>query len=708
MHLNKWQVILGIIGLFFVYLFMLNMLPSCNRKTDQQSATDSFVGDQKCQTCHASEHEAWKKSDHYKAMLPASDSTVYGDFNNTTYTADGVTSHFFKKGKEYFINTEGPDGKNYDYKVLYTFGYFPLQQYLVAFPGGRMQVPRVSWDTKEKRWFHQYAHQRISSNDWLHWTQSAQNWNTMCASCHSTNLQKKYNLEQDSFHTTFSSINVSCESCHGPGKLHVDYASSQDYKKGKRTKGSFINLMNSQADQLNTCSPCHALKSDISSQEIASGEFLDNHIPQLPTTEHFFADGQMKDEDYTYTSFLESKMFTRGVKCSNCHNPHSGKVYFSSNQLCLQCHNKSYDDPSHHFHQVNTEGALCKNCHMPGRTYMGNDYRYDHTFRVPRPDLSVEYGTPNACNNCHKNKSYKWAAEAVVKHFGPQRRYHFSEDLIPGSKLDAGSEGHLTKLLKDTATPAIIKATSLYYLGSILTPSSASTLRNYLQSPNADIRFNALRALSNFQLTDWKSAAAPLLSDRVRAVRIAAADMFMGIPVEQIQPEYQQAFESAREENRSYLYNQADFAEGNIMIGDYYLRQNDYLNAQKFYLRAIKKDSLLNYARLNLSVSLSAIGNNQEALKVLKTAAAITPKNDRIYYNLGLLYIEMKDTAEAIKTFEKGINLKSSNPRMYYNYGLLLYEKKQTKKADEVLQKGLAISPHDEDLQNAFKYIHQK
>lgn len=704
--MKKWWVILIIISILILYLFTVNPRPaSTSSYSSDDLSKNSFVGDQQCQSCHQQEHNDWKTSDHFKAMLAPNDSTVKGDFNNAIYSADGVSSRFFKKGEDFYINTQGPDGRNHDYKVAYTFGHYPLQQYLVEFPGGRMQVPRVSWDVKEKKWFHQYKGQKIAHADWLHWTGDAQNWNTMCAACHSTNLQKNYNIDQDTFRTTYSSINVSCESCHGAGKLHVDFVRTEKFKKGNKSTRYFLNKGNTQAEQLITCAPCHALRGEISNSLIESEELMDNYIPQLPTTEHFFADGQIKDEDYIYSSFLQSKMKHRGVTCSSCHNAHTGSVLFVSNQLCSQCHSQSYDSPSHHFHQINTAGADCKSCHMPGKTYMGNDYRHDHSFRVPRPDQSVKYGIPNACTSCHTDKSNEWAAAAVVKHFGKERKYHFSDDLIPGSQLDAGSEIHLIKLLKDTSTPAIIKATALHYLGSILTSSSLAALVGELQNEDAMIRYNALRGLANFSPDSWRNVAGSLLADKVRAVRIAAADLFLTLPAHQIPENYHPAFNQARKELKNYLLHQADFADGNVMIGDHYLRISDYQNAEKFYLRALKKDSLLNYTRLNLAVTYSATGRNKEALNVLKTAAAISPENDRVHFNLGLLYTEMKDTAAAIHSFNKGVQLNTQNPRLYYNYGLLLFHKKQVSKAEIMLKKGLALSPGDDDLLMALQYI---
>jgi hypothetical protein len=241
-----------------------------------------------------------------------------------------------------------------------------------------------------------------------------------------------------------------------------------------------------------------------------SEEIMDNYIPEIPDTEHFFADGQINDEDYNYTSFLQSKMFRRGVKCSNCHNPHSGKLVVPGNGTCLQCHAKTYDDPSHTFHAGGTEASTCVSCHMPAKVYMGNDNRHDHSFRVPRPDLSVLYKMPNTCNACHKDKTAQWAADAVAKWYGPVRKYHFADDLIPGSMLNEKSEPHLEKLIADTAVPAIVKAAAAKYLQSLPSQKSLQVLLASLRSPEAMLRYRALNSLSAFPPVQWISSVAPL------------------------------------------------------------------------------------------------------------------------------------------------------------------------------------------------------
>jgi tetratricopeptide (TPR) repeat protein len=696
---------------FFVFLGSL-LLQRCNSKRPGagtvQMGTNDFVGVEACKSCHNTQYSDWTQSHHFMAMQPANDATVLGDFNNRTFTGDGVTSKFFKKNGKFFINTQGDDGNNHDYEVKFTFGFAPLQQYLVEFSRGRMQVPRVSWDTKQKKWYHQYAGQKIPSHDWLHWTGTAQNWNTMCASCHSTNLEKNYNTDADSYNTTYDVINVSCESCHGPAKLHLDYINSAAYKKGEKTPGSFLQLNKSsgQLAQINTCAPCHALKSDISSAMVKSGEIMDNYIPEIPSTEHYQADGQIDEESYNYTSFLQSKMFHRNVTCSNCHNPHSGKVLFSTNALCTQCHAKTYDNPSHTFHAAGITASECKSCHMPGKVYMETDLRHDHSFRVPRPDLTVKYGTTNACNNCHTNKPAQWAADAVTKWYGPTRKYHFAEDLIEGSKLNEGSEKHLVKLLGDTAVPNIVKATAANYLANIPTENSLQALTKALSHNDAQVRYRALRSLANFPPTAWINNVAPLLADKVRAVRIAAADLFITIPAQQLPPQYSPAFSSARNELQNYLAYQTDFSVGNVMLADHYLRLQDYNNAEKFYLRGLKKDSLMNYARLNLSTVYNSQGKNDKAFQVLEIAVKIDPKNDRTWYNMALLLNEMKDNRGAERAFAKAVELKTTNPRVYYNYGLLLKASGNTREAEKILQKGIEIDPSSGDLYFALSFLY--
>jgi len=701
---------------FSALFLLIVILGSCHSSENAKESTADtgpakFVGSAQCQSCHTKVFADWQRSDHFRAMQEPRDSTVLGDFNDQTFRADGVTSRFFKRDGTFYIQTQGDDGNNHDYAVRYTFGYYPLQQYLIEFPNGRLQPARVSWDSKNKKWFHQYAGQRIPAHDWLHWTGNGQNWNTMCATCHSTNLKKNYDFLSDTYNTTWTDINVGCESCHGPGSRHIDFLKSDAYANGERIPNSGLAYAGDTLPrmQVNTCAPCHARKADLTADLPQTDQLLDVMVPQVLSSEFYFADGQIREEDYEYGSFAQSKMYHLGVRCSNCHNPHSGKLVKTGNDLCMSCHLPKYNTSEHHFHKVNTEASQCISCHMTSKTYMGNDVRRDHSFRIPRPDQSLAFGTPNACNGCHTDKPASWASQAVSKWHGPQRAHHFSDDLLPGGKLDEKSEPHLIALLRDRMQPAIARATAAFYLGSLGTSGSSQALTGALHDDQAIVRYYSLRSLLRFPPTVWLQPAGNLLRDQVKAVRIAAADLFHQVPQENIPTAWLPAFRQADEENRKYLSYQTDFAVGNVMLADYELQSADYVNAIKHYVRGLDKDSLMNYARLNLSSAYNATGQNESALTVLNDAASVDPTNDRIYYNLGLLQFEMSNVPSAVENFKKALKLNSRMPGLYYNYGLLLQQQGKLKEAEEILLKGIHIEPGSISLNYALAvfYVQQ-
>jgi predicted CXXCH cytochrome family protein len=688
------------------------VLEQCKPKQAEENLPDvgmaeaAYVGDQSCQSCHAKEHQDWLISDHRRAMEPANDSTVLGDFSGVSYSADGVRNRFYKKDGKFLIETTEPGGVQQTFEVLYTFGFKPLQQYLVAFPGGRMQVTRASWDTEKKKWFHQYAGQKIFKGDWLHWTGGGQNWNTMCASCHSTDLKKGYDPVADTFRTTYAAIHVSCESCHGPGSKHVQYAGSESYKNGKKQLGSMIrSLKNDTLAAFNTCMPCHARKTSLDADAGFSTQLMDQFIPEIPRTEYFHADGQQDDEDFIYTSFVQSKMYHRGVTCKSCHNPHSGKLIAQGNNMCRSCHEPKYEAFEHTGHPASLTQVTCVSCHMPGKLYMENDERHDHSFRVPRPDLSVKYGTPNACNNCHKDKTAQWASDAVVKWHGTKRTYHYAEDLIPGSKGGAESLAHLRRLATDTAVPAIIQATAIYYLEQVPGREALDILLGALRHADPQVRYQALNNLDAYPYEQWRDAVGPLLSDPVRAVRIAAADLFVPVPDARLLNAFRGPLGKAKAELEAYLKSQLDFSVGNLGLADFYMKQQDYSNAERYYLRGLKQDSMMNYARLNLSTLYNTQRRNDEALAVLETAERTDPRNGRVNYQCGLLLAEMNRLPEAESQFRKAIANQYSDPRLYYNYGVLVQQQGKAKEAERIFREGIRMQPLHEDLNYALAFL---
>ena len=158
-------------------------------------AKAAFVGSEACATCHQTEAKLWNESQHKHAMQHANATSVLGDFDNASFDYFDVRSRFFKKDDKFFVETDGPDGRLASFEVKYTFGIEPLQQYLIEFPDGRIQALSIAWDSRPKdqggqHWFHLYPNEQIKHDDVLHWTKLNQNWNFMCAECHSTGVRR--------------------------------------------------------------------------------------------------------------------------------------------------------------------------------------------------------------------------------------------------------------------------------------------------------------------------------------------------------------------------------------------------------------------------------------------------------------------------------------------------------------------------------------
>lgn len=685
------------------------LLYSCSQpdsdSSDSQAMPAShqaFVGDETCQSCHANQMDDWKESHHDYAMKPATPEFVRGDFNDATFSHNGATYRFFQQDTLFMVEAPGPKGEPVRYQIPYTFGWEPLQQYLVDFGNGKLQALNIAWDTEREQWFALDTEQGIGHGNWLHWTGGAMNWNTMCADCHSTNLQQNYIPEADSFHTTWSSINVSCESCHGPGKEHVDFMQTEEAEEAtiERIRQDLKLTWNStQEQQINQCASCHAFREKLTKNYEHSGDFLDHFNPTLPHPDSYFADGQIKEEVYVYGSFLQSKMFKNGVKCSDCHDPHSLqlKANVTDNSLCLQCHASSYNAPEHHFHEVNTEASQCISCHMPGRYYMEVDFRRDHSFRVPRPDLSAKFGTPNACNSCHGDQSAEWAARSIEDWYGEERQDKYSEVLVNADSLGSEALPGLREVIFDTAQPDIARATAIWYLAQFPPAQSRDIMEQALGSESSLMRISAARAFAAFPQNEKSAVLQDALDDSVRAVRIAAAEGLAEFSTADIIPSQKQAFNNALQEYKSYLDANQYFPSGQMNRGQFYEKRGETQKAIDAYQKAIEKDAEFYPARVNLAYLYNQQGRNEQAEELLTTVIDQQPSYGPAYYSLALLLAEENRLQETLPYFEKGADLMPENARLHYNWAIALQRMERAEEAASAYQQAIELAPGNPD-----------
>ena len=678
--------------------------------SDKEIPDSNFLGDNNCKECHEKEYKDWKGSDHDKAMQIADSLTVLADFNNKMFTSQGVTSHFYKKNSDFYVNTEGPDGNNHDYKIVYTFGITPLQQYIVKFPNGHYQCLRTAWDTVKNKWFDLYPDFKVVHSEWLHWSRGGLNWNNMCSDCHSTNVRENYNQQSDSYNTKYALINVNCEACHGPGKQHVeDVKQLGDNYKNSGTMHMAVGI--APKDLVNECARCHMRREQFSSTFNFEGTMLDHYFPQLIEEPIYYPDGQILDEDYVYGSFVQSKMYRNNIACNNCHNSHSLKLRFEGNALCAQCHvPERYDTPKHHFHKENTEGALCVNCHMPGRYYMGNDFRRDHSFRVPRPDLSLKYGTPNACVGCHKDKNNDWAWKEFKNLYGTVDSTHFSDKLVPGIVGEPRGDIGLLELINDEKQSGFVRASAVKALSHYNSEGLMDTFLALLDDESPLVRGTTLDVLSQINAPDYNNYFLPLLNDKKRTVRIKAFYALGGLSEAQVPEKYKMSYQRVKKEFFDYLDVNSDFPGGQVKQANYYLKQGNLEKAIEGYEKALQIDNINNQARLNLANLYYSNQDYQKAEEAYKTVISQEPKYGPAYYSLGLLYAELGQTNKAIEQMQKAKAIMPENIRVYYNLGLLYDKSQEGPKAEKTLIDGLKIDANNESLLYAlaFHYYNAK
>ena len=678
----------------------------------------TFVGGKQCMDCHKAEYDKWQNSQHDHAMEIANDQTVLGEFNNVSVEFHGITSRFYRKDKKFFVYTQGPDGKMGEFEITHTFGWYPLQQYLVPFPGGRLQCLPIAWNVIEMKWYHLYPKAPIDPDDWLYWTNAGQNWNGMCAECHSTNLKKSYDIKNDTYQTTWSEIDVSCETCHGPGSRHVQWAEMPDMARPQTANYELVvktKEMDSRA-QVELCAPCHSRRAILGDYTHAESDLLDSMLPSLLTPELYFVDGQILEEVYVYGSFTQSKMYSRNVRCSDCHDVHSIKRVKEGNALCLQCHRASiYDTSAHHFHKKKGEigepirsangkilfpvgsGAECAQCHMPQRLYMVIDSRADHSFRIPRPDLSIKLGTPNACNRCHVDKTNQWSDQYITKWYGPGRKAHYGTILAQGRERSANAHKDLLKLASDPLYPVIVRATALSLLEAY---PGEETSRAYEQALMDDEALIRRTAVDNLNVSDPKRQTALLVSmlyDPVKAVRIEAARKMTAMSAPQLDKGQKMVFEACLDEYQKSMEYSADFAFGRYNLANLYVNLKQPEKAVANFRAAIKIDNLFYPAKVNLAMLYNQMGKNSEAETLLREVVTSNPEIYEVHYSLGLLLAEEKKYAEATNYLKQAAKGMPDRSRIHYNLGLLLQQLKKDSDAEASLLKAQELEPDNLD-----------
>jgi tetratricopeptide (TPR) repeat protein len=701
-------------------------LPDGQPSDEVATVATSFAGSEACGACHSGEYQRWTGSHHQLAMQVASDETVLGDFGDSEFTRFGITSRFFRDGTEYRVNTDDADGKLQNFRVAYTFGVSPLQQYLIELPDGRLQALSIAWDARPteeggQRWFHLYPDELIAHDDSLHWTGLQQNWNYMCAECHSTDLQRNYELAEDRFDSRWSEISVGCEACHGPGSTHIalaqagrlaqhsGFATELDDSQGA------VWQMNAETgiaersvlpmkppNQPEACGRCHSRRAPMAARYEYGKPLLDTHMPALLDEGLYHADGQIRDEVYEYASFLQSRMYQAGVSCSDCHDPHSaalksvGAVSGAVSSVCSTCHLPARFATDEHQRHAATVVA-CVDCHMPARVYMGVDDRRDHSFRVPRPDLSIATGSPNACNNCHADQDAAWAEAAVRDWFGDSRRPHFAVALHAGRTRQAGANRLLLDVIDDVEIPAIARATALTLLAPPFNERELQAIRRALTSADGLLRFAALRSLDNAPPESRAELAGPMLGDSMLSVRFEAMHALSSLRGS-LALQYQELLRSVEREYIASQLSIADRPEALTNLANLAREAGDSQKADAYYRLAVSREPRDVVARVNLADSYAQQQRHDEAEQLLRDGIATNDGNAALHHALGLELARTQQYEEALGELEAAAALDQDNSRFVFVYAIALNSLGRAEEALLVLRGARERFPADFDI----------
>lgn len=683
----------------------------------------TFVGSAACAGCHAQATAEWRGSHHALAMQPASPANMPADFGGVDFERGARKARFERRGDDFVVRAPDRDGRVREFPAKWLFGVHPLQQLLLETERGRMQAFDVAWDVREEadggaRWFALVPEEDPRPGTALHWTGAAYEWNSACAECHSTNLQKGYDAEQDRFATTATEHGVGCEGCHGPGSAHVAWAAAEPAARTRDATKGLVPLPAPQTfafqpgkptaqptrpaepAQVEACGRCHARRTTTSEYEHGK-PLLDTHLVALLDDPLYFADGQIRDEVFEYGSFLQSRMHHQGVVCTDCHLPHSGRLRAEGNALCTRCHDAAtFDGDQHHHHGGAPRGSACVDCHMPERTYMVVDPRRDHSLRVPRPDLTVQHQVPNACGSCHADKGAGWAAAAVASWRGPNAAplaEHWVATLTAGRAGAPRSVQRLAAAIAKKEWPAIVRGTAAKLLEGRADDDARAALARAAADSDPLVRLGAVSGIDGREPELRERLLVPLLRDPVRSVRAAAA-FSLADRGALLSGEGRTAFAAAaREHDEAQAANaERDWAWVNRAL--FAARTGDLATAEAHCRQALRRDPGSVRAASNLADLLREQGRDAEGEAVLRAAIPAAFDARPLHLALGLLLVRTGDRDEALAAFATAAAGADADPRAGYVYAVALVERQRVDEAVAVLEDVQRRDPWNRDV----------
>ena len=655
-----------------------------------------------CMACHKEVFQSWEHSHHawaQRAIDPAMDGKAF----RVGKQADGIDQWEFSGGEDPTLGWQH-GGQQILGKPTMAIGKVPLVQYLVPTEQGRYQVPGMAWDVAREEWFSIFGSEQREPKEWGHWTQRGMNWNSQCAWCHMTDFRKGYTPETDSYQSTWAKPSIQCAQCHGPAVSNPAPGACLVARPAKL----------SPRVQMDNCASCHARRGELDENFRAGADFHNHFQLALPSQPGlYYADGQQRDEVYNFTSLLLSKMGHAGVTCLDCHDAHSGKTKLpvENNALCMSCHGPGsitggktavrIQPTEHMFHAAGTPGGRCVDCHMRQTPYMGRDWRHDHGFHVPDPLLTKELGIPNACNQCHGDKTVDWAIGHVDTWYGKKMQRPERERTRAVAQAQAGDVNAIENLLAVYPKTEIgaWKATILRLMAPWATrPDVAKLAQNSAVDADPLVRTAAAVLLGAHPSEPSHAGILQTLrADPIKAVRVEAAWSSLEA-VAQDTP--------VAREIEAWIRQSADQPGGALRHARWMMKQGDHAAVEAAFRRAIVWDATSALPRREFSVYLAGRGRLEESVSYLEEAMPIEPDSAEIPYLLALAKAELGQPDAAEKALREAIRRDPTFARAQYNLGLLLVASGQVDSALAALREAEKNDPISPDAPYARATIH--
>lgn len=689
-------------GLFSVALLALSLISGCRRGSTSAApaataaAVTHPVGTSlDCRSCHEDVFRAWAQSDHAHAHRPVNalaDADAFQPAREFSLHGVGYRTAW-EQGRPAFTETR-PGQPAEHFTAEFALGYSPLRQYIVPVGGGRYQAAELAFDPRKNEWFDVFGAEQRQPGEWGHWRGRGMNWNSMCAACHLTEFRKNYSAATDTYASTWREHGVGCVQCHGG--LAPDHGS----RPRPAVPASPAPNPVERAIAQQTCAPCHA-RNEFLTGEIQPGvPYADHYRLTLPVeADTFYPDGQMRDEDFNYTSFLTSRMGGKaGVTCLDCHDPHSGKTRLpaDNNQLCMQCHSAGgtrnapvIDPTAHSHHKVDSTGNRCVSCHMPTTTFMQRDPRHDHGFLKPDPLLTKELGIPNACNRCHTDQTADWAIAAADQWYGAKLDSRQRERARAVAAAQAAARGGGATLLALAATEEVPawRATLLTLTRTYAADAAVATAaRAALSDPEPLVRSAAVQVLG--ARADEAAAIRPHLKDPARLVRLDA-EWALSSELAENSPE--------RRELDAYLAVSADQPGGRMRIGQDLFNRGRAAEAEAPLQQAVAWDPNSPGIRDAHGTVLHALDRDGEAAGEFWRAAQLAPADANFAFRAALAFAGAGKLADAELALRETVRRNPRHDRAWYNLGLLLAQTQRANDALTALKTAESIAPSSAD-----------